>query len=81
MSAPPVEVGVYDAKTHLSKLLDMVASGTDVVITRNGSRAALLTAVPDAPAAPRPFGLFPDYVIDEEWKAWTDDDEQMWYGN
>ena len=38
-------VGVHDAKTHLSRLLDDVASGEDVVITRRGEPAARLVAV------------------------------------
>jgi prevent-host-death family protein len=36
------EVSVYEAKTHLSKLLDRAASGEDVVITRNGRPVARL---------------------------------------
>lgn len=38
-------VGVHAAKTHLSRLLDDVAAGRDVVITRRGRPAARLVAV------------------------------------
>ncbi|HTV12977.1 MAG TPA: type II toxin-antitoxin system prevent-host-death family antitoxin [Acidimicrobiales bacterium] len=41
-------VGVHEAKTHLSRLLDAVASGEEVVITRRGEPAARLVAVPRA---------------------------------
>ncbi len=41
-------VGVYEAKTHLSRLLDEVAAGEDVVITRRGVVVARLVA-PDSP--------------------------------
>lgn len=36
---------VYEAKTHLSKLIDVAASGEDVVIARNGKPVARITAL------------------------------------
>jgi prevent-host-death family protein len=48
-------VGVHQAKTNLSQLLDDVASGEEVVITRRGRPAARL--VPMAAGASRTFGL------------------------
>ncbi|MDP2310856.1 MAG: type II toxin-antitoxin system prevent-host-death family antitoxin [Pseudomonadota bacterium] len=54
-------VSVYDAKTHLSRLLDAVEAGEEVVITRNGKPVARL--VPTAPPAPRRrFGTLPDFA-------------------
>ncbi|TMB40018.1 MAG: type II toxin-antitoxin system Phd/YefM family antitoxin [Deltaproteobacteria bacterium] len=41
----PVQVGVYAAKTHLSRLLDRAARGEEVVITRNGKPIARLVPV------------------------------------
>lgn len=38
-------VGVHEAKTHLSRLLDDVASGEEVVITRRGEPSARLVAI------------------------------------
>ena len=38
------EVSVYDAKTHLSKLLDRAAAGEEIVITRHGRPIARLSA-------------------------------------
>lgn len=43
-------VGVHEAKTHLSRLLDDVAGGEEVVITRRGHEVARLVAT-------RPRGL------------------------
>ncbi len=45
------EVGAYEAKTHLSKLLDEVEAGASITITRNGRAVARLTPVADAKAA------------------------------
>ena len=36
------EIGTFEAKTHLSALLDEVASGVEVVITRRGVAVARL---------------------------------------
>ncbi len=35
-------VGAYEAKTHLPKLLDRVAKGERIIITRHGSPVAIL---------------------------------------
>jgi prevent-host-death family protein len=38
-------INIYEAKTQLSKLVDMAAEGTDVVIARNGKPVARLTTL------------------------------------
>lgn len=53
-------VSVYDAKTHLSRLLDAVEEGNEVVITRNGRPVARL--VQAVPAPRRRFGTLPGVV-------------------
>jgi prevent-host-death family protein len=44
-------VGAYEAKTHLSALLDRVEKGESLTITRNGKPVARLV-----PAEPEPAG-------------------------
>ena len=44
-------VGAFEAKTKLSELLDRVAAGEEIVITRHGKPAARL--VPPHAAAPK----------------------------
>jgi prevent-host-death family protein len=39
-------IGFYEARTHLSELLDEVARGKQVLITRRGKPAALLSPPP-----------------------------------
>ena len=39
-----IRVGAFEAKTHLSSLLDKVAAGEDVLITRRGLPVARLVA-------------------------------------
>ena len=38
-------VGAYQAKTHLSKLLEKVEAGEEIVITRHGAAVAKLVPV------------------------------------
>lgn len=42
-------VGAYEAKTHLSQLLDRVARGDTILITRHGAPVAILKPVDEAP--------------------------------
>jgi prevent-host-death family protein len=48
-------VNIYDAKTHLSKLVQRAAAGEEIVIARNGRPTARLVALPSPPAR-RPGG-------------------------
>jgi len=48
-------VGVHEAKTHLSRLLEDVAAGEEVVITRRGEAVASLVAAPGSSV--RRFGI------------------------
>jgi len=43
-----VSVNVYEAKTHLSQLLDRAAAGEEIVIARAGRPVARLVALSDA---------------------------------
>ncbi len=69
-------VNVHEAKTHLSRLLDQVAAGEEIVIAKAGKPIARLTAMEGM--APRRPGLlkgrlpdsFFDPLPDEELDAW-----------
>ncbi|MBU0501376.1 MAG: type II toxin-antitoxin system prevent-host-death family antitoxin [Gammaproteobacteria bacterium] len=45
------EIGLADAKAHLSQLTERVAGGEDVLITKRGKPVVLLTR-PDPPRQP-----------------------------
>jgi prevent-host-death family protein len=67
-------VGVHEAKTHLSRLLEDVASGVEVVITRRGTEVARL--VPAERPAGRRFGVDRGrYVVPDDFDAPLSDDE------
>ena len=49
-------INIYEAKTHLSKLVDQAAAGHDVIICRAGKPIARLTRLEQAKRSVR-FGL------------------------
>jgi prevent-host-death family protein len=57
----PVVVNIHEAKTHLSRLLDRVAKGEDVVIAKAGTPVARLVRL--RPPALRPLGIDAGKVI------------------
>jgi prevent-host-death family protein len=59
-------VNIYEAKTQLSKLVDLASSGTDVVIARAGKPVARLTTLEEK-KRPIVFGLL-------EGEGWIADD-------
>jgi prevent-host-death family protein len=75
------EVGVLEAKTHLSALIEAVAAGQDVMITRHGKPVARLVKPDVETSRPGPevaeriralrdeiereYGIDPDF----DWKA------------
>ena len=50
-------VNVHEAKTHLSRLLERVEAGEEIVIARAGKPIARLLAIQPVPAI-RPLGLW-----------------------
>ena len=51
-----MEVNIHEAKTHLSRLLQKVAEGEEVIISRAGVPVAKLMAIPRVQET-RPLGI------------------------
>lgn len=51
-------VNVYEAKTHLSRLLDRVLAGEEIVIGRSGTPVARLVPIPPAEPTRRVLGAW-----------------------
>lgn len=47
------EIGLFEAKTHLSALVDRVEKGEEFLITRHGHGVARLVPIRDTQAIPR----------------------------
>lgn len=50
------EVSLYEAKTHLSALIERAAGGEEIVITKRGQARAKLVPIPAVAAGKRVFG-------------------------
>lgn len=75
-----ITVNVHEAKTHLSRLLERVAAGEDVVISKSGTPVADLVPHRSAPVV---FGgLKGEVIYDDEAFADVDPDiQRMFYGD
>ena len=69
-------VNVHAAKTHLSRLLERVAAGEEVVIARAGRPVARL--VPIEPKEPRKPGLAKGRVTDAFFEPLPADELDAW---
>jgi prevent-host-death family protein len=68
-----MEINLYAAKTHLSRLIDQVNAGEEIVITRHGRPIARL--VPAETAKPRKLGTLKGKIwMSEDFDAPLPDD-------
>ena len=58
MAGAPRQVGIHEAKTHLSRLLRDVEEGAEIILTRDGRPVARITSLPDAGSVSSSYGLF-----------------------
>ena len=72
-----VIVNVHQAKTHLSRLLERVAAGEEVVIARAGNPVARL--VPIQREEPRNPGLVKGRVTDAFFEPLPADELDAWH--
>jgi len=61
------QVGVHEAKTHLSELLRRVAAGEEILILRGGQPAAKL--VPVDQVGKRALGTCPEIRVADDFDA------------
>jgi prevent-host-death family protein len=76
-----MQVSVHEAKTQLSRLLDLVQDGEEVIIHRHGKPVARLTPV--RTPQPIPFGVMRnEFQMEEGWERPLTDAESdaFWDG-
>lgn len=75
-----MQVNVHEAKTKLSRLLELVESGESVIIARNGQPVARLVSV--SMSASFPFGIASGSQLvppgDSWWDAMSDAEADEW---
>ncbi len=69
-------VNVHEAKTHLSRLLEEVRQGGEVVIAKGGKPCARL--VPVVPPAERPLGFVPGRVTEAFFAPLPEEELASW---
>ncbi len=69
-------VNVHEAKTHLSRLLERVRSGEEIIIAKNGTPYARL--VPFEPAQTRTPGLLQGQVDDSFFEPLPEEELEAW---
>ena len=62
-------VNLYEAKTHLSALVDAAERGEEIIIAKNGVAKARLAPLPKIPLERRPSGLMTIRHIAEDFDA------------
>lgn len=69
------QVSLYEAKTHLSKLVDEAAAGEEIVIAKNGKPMARLAPISDASLEkePRKLGQWDEPNKNIDWDKWWRD--------
>lgn len=65
-------VNVHEAKTHLSRLLDRVAAGEEIVLGKSGRPIARLVPYRETPEPRRPGRLRGELRVAEDFDATPD---------
>ena len=75
-----MQVNIHEAKTQLSRLLELVEQGETVIIARHGQPVAEL--VPARRASGFPFGIAREQPLisagDQWWQPMTDEEAENW---
>lgn len=70
-------VNIHEAKTHLSRLLERVASGEEIVIAKAGKPVARLVPVAGK-AEPRQPGQFKMTIPESFYEPLSDEELEAW---
>jgi prevent-host-death family protein len=73
-------VNVYEAKTHLSRLIARVEAGEEITLSRNGRAVARIVPLSWKAIVRRPGSLAGQIVIHDDFDEFTEQDERDWYG-
>jgi prevent-host-death family protein len=75
-----VQVNIYEAKTHLSQLVDQAAAGEEVIIARNGRPVARLCPLPRVSQQRTPGTLRGKIRMAPDFDETPDEIIDMFYG-
>ena len=75
-----MEVNIHEAKTHLSKLLERVALGEEVIIAKAGKPVAKLVALDTQPKARVFGGAKGEFIVPDDFNEPDPEIEELFYG-
>ena len=75
-TATPHQVNTHEAKTHLSRLLDRVLKGEEIVIARSGRPIAKLVRIAERPRRRKPGFMKGRIHLHDDFDAPLPDDIQ-----
>lgn len=64
------QINLYDAKTHLSRLVEDAANGQVIVIAKDGKPMAQLGPIASPINEPRKLGQLSKDAKDIDWRQW-----------
>ena len=56
-------IAIEEAQAHLAEIIDRLAPGEEVVLTRGDKPVATIKATPPTPASPRMFGTLKGTIL------------------
>ena len=74
-------VNVYEAKSHLSKLIARAEAGEEITIARNGRAVARIVPLNWQQITRQPGVWEGRVAIHEDFDDFTEQDERDWYGD
>lgn len=69
-------INVHEAKTHLSKILDQVRAGEEIILAKGGRPYAKLVPINDDER--RPLGFVPGKISDAFFDPLPDEEIERW---
>ncbi|MGI8926208.1 MAG: type II toxin-antitoxin system Phd/YefM family antitoxin [Tepidiformaceae bacterium] len=76
----PRTVNVHEAKTHLSRLLEDVRAGEEIILAKNGHPCARLIPLADSAPEPIPLGFVEGYFSESFFESLPDGELSAWEG-
>jgi prevent-host-death family protein len=73
-------IGLYEAKTQLSALVDRAAAGEEIVIAKNGVPRARLVAIPRSGEWRVPVGPMVDPPLPDDFNEPPEEFVKLFYG-
>jgi prevent-host-death family protein len=73
-----IQVNIHEAKTHLSRLLEKVSAGEEVILAKSGKPVARIVSYEKQKTTPRRPGLVKGHLDDQFFDPLPEDELRAW---